>query len=93
MIRRKRTAILIEEERFLRITLRRNESLAWCKECCEQVKVITLEEAAEIICVTPREINCLIELDAVHVPEFDEGRRAICFKSLLKSIKGQAKEN
>lgn len=85
MFRRKRTAILIEEERFLKITFRRHESLAWCKECGEQVKLITLEEAAEIIRVTPRAIYDLIERQAIHVLEFNNSWPAICLKSLLKS--------
>ena len=86
MIRRKIMAILIEEEKSLKITWRRRESLAWCKECGEQVKMITPHEAAEIIHVTPRAIYELIEREALHVPEFDGGRPAICLKSLLKNI-------
>jgi predicted HTH domain antitoxin len=84
MIRRKRTAILIEEESFLKITLRRHESLAQCKECGEQVKIITLEEAAEIVRMAPRAIYDLIERKVIHVAEFDDGWLAICLKSLLK---------
>lgn len=86
MIRRKRTTILIEEERFLKITLRSRGSLAWCKECGEQVKIVTPEEAAEIVLVTPRAIYDLIEREAVHVLEFDDGWLAICLESLLKDI-------
>jgi hypothetical protein len=79
-------AILVEEERSLKITWRRRESLVWCKECGEQVKIISPEEAAEIIHVTPRAINMLVESEALHVPEFDGGWLAICLKSLLKNI-------
>lgn len=87
MIRRNRTAIVIEEERFLKITLRSHQSLAWCKGCGEQVKVITLEEAAEIIRVTPCAIYDLIEREVIHVPKFDNGWMTICLKSLLKGFK------
>lgn len=83
MIRRNRTTILIEEERFLKITLRSHQSLAWCKGCGEQVKIITLEEAAEIIRVTPRAIYDLIEREVIHVPACEEGWVTICLKSLL----------
>lgn len=86
MIRTKRTAILIEEERSLKITLRSSRSLAWCKECGTQVMIITPEQAAEIVRVTPRAIYDLIEREAVHLPESDDGWLAICLKSLLKDI-------
>jgi hypothetical protein len=86
MIRRKRTAILIEEESFLKITVRRHESLAQCKECGEQVKIITLAEAEEIVRLTPRAIHDLIERKVIHVAEFVDGSLAICLKSFLKEI-------
>jgi hypothetical protein len=92
MIRRKMMAILVEEERSLKITWRRRQSLAWCIECGEQVKIITPEEAAEIIHVTPRAIYVLIEREALHVPEFDGGWLAICLKSLLKNISSATDE-
>lgn len=92
MIRRKRTAILIEEEKFLKITLRSHQSLAWCKGCGEQVKIITLEEAAEIIRVTPRAIYDLIVREVIHVLEFDDGWMSICLKSLLEGYLNSGSE-
>jgi len=86
MIRRKRTTILIEEERFLKITLRSDGCLAWCTECGGQVNIVTAEEAAKIVRVSPRAIFALIEREAVHLQEFDEGWLAICMKSLLNYI-------
>lgn len=88
MIRIKRTAILIEEERFLKITLHSHGSLAWCKECGEHVNIVKPEEAAEIVRVSPRAIYALIERDAVHFQEFD-GELAICIRSLLMHISSE----
>lgn len=86
MIRRKRTAIIIEEQTALEITWHDSGSLAWCQECNEQVSIVSAEIAVGILGVSPGEIDLLIHNKAIHCVISTAGRLAICVKSIIRGI-------
>jgi len=84
---KRRTEILIETQRLLRIT-RGNESLAtWCDECGATVWMLSPEEAA-VLCGNPtRLIYRLVEARCLHLIERPDGL-LVCLKSLEASLSG-----
>ena len=81
----KRTEITIETDRILVLSKHKVSIVSWCRECRQQIKMVTVDEAAIIAGVSPRAIYRRVEAQAVHFLERADGLLLICPKSLLKS--------
>jgi hypothetical protein len=86
--KRKVTTITLETERFLAIS--RSSSLySLCPVCDDEVRMVTVDQAAALACVTWREIYCEVEAGNLHF--IDTGGRSllICLHSLNDSNRKQ----
>jgi hypothetical protein len=80
--------MIIETERFLAIS--RSSSLySLCPVCDDEVRMVTVDQAAALACVTWREIYCEVEAGNLHF--IDTGGRSllICLHSLNDSNRKQ----
>jgi hypothetical protein len=93
MIRRKRTAIIIEEQTALEITWHGSGTLAWCQDCGEEVSTVSQEKAAQILGTKPGEINLLIHNQVIHCVVSSVDRLAICVKSIITEISSCVDDN
>jgi hypothetical protein len=93
MIRRKRTAIIIEEQTALEITWHGSGALAWCQDCGEEVSTVSPEKAAQILGIKPGEIDLLIHNKVMHRLVSTAGRLAICVKSIISEISSRVDDN
>jgi hypothetical protein len=93
MIRRKRTAIIIEEQTALEITWHDSGASAWCQECDEEVSIVPTEKAAQILGVRPGEIDLLIHSEAIHGVISTGGHLSICVKSIISGISSRVDDN
>ena len=81
----KRTEITIETDRILVLSKHKVSIVSWCRECRQQIKMVTVDEAAIIGGVSPRAIYRSVEAQAVHFLERADGLLLICPKSLPTS--------
>ncbi len=93
MIRRKRTAIIIEEQTALEITWHDSRASAWCQECNQEVSIVPTEKAAQILGVGPGEIGQLIHNEVIHGVVSTGGRLSICVKSIISGISSRVEDN
>ena len=56
---------------------------AWCRECCEQVRMVPLEEVMVLTGASSRLIHRLIEAGRIHFQEVPDALPFICLDSLL----------
>lgn len=77
----KRTEIIIETERFLVVSRRRNKPMLWCVECDNKVPMLTVVEAARTACTTPLVISEWAEAGKLHLAVTLEDQ-FICSNSL-----------
>ena len=79
---RKRTEITIETDRLVVLRGRKVSIVSWCRECRQQIKMVTVDEAAIIGGVSPRAIYRSIEAREIHFLERADGLLLICPRSL-----------
>jgi hypothetical protein len=79
---KRRTEIIVETHRMVTIRHKRGVVRAWCSGCAKRVRMVTAEQAATIVGVSPRVIHRWIEADQVHFSETPEGSLLICLNSL-----------
>lgn len=77
------TRITIETERVL-LLLRRQTSRGWCERCGQEVDLVGLEQAGNVLDGIPLEGKSKTQL---HLERAKEGM-AVCLKSLLQVVKG-----
>jgi excisionase family DNA binding protein len=82
----KRTEITIETDRILVLSRRKVSLVAWCNECSQRTKMVTVDEAATIAGVTSRTMYRWADAEKLHFTETGEGVLMICFSSLQDSI-------
>lgn len=82
----KRTEITIETDRILVLSRRKVSLVAWCNECSQRTKMVTVDEAATIAGVTSRTMYRWADAEKLHFTETAEGVLMICFSSLQDSI-------
>lgn len=80
-MKRKRTEITIETDRTLVISTPR-QVIGWCTDCGEQVKMVSVDEAAILRSVNSRTIFQWAEAKRVHASENANGLLLICLNSL-----------
>ena len=56
---------------------------AWCAECGRTVRLLTMDEAAHLVCQTTRTIFRWLEARQLHYSETPSGRLLVCLDSLL----------
>ena len=93
MIRRKRTQIIVEEQTALEITWHASGTLAWCQECDEQVRIVSPDQAAPILGVSPSQIDLLIHSKVIHYVVSTAGGLAICVKSIISGISSRVDDS
>jgi hypothetical protein len=77
-------SITIQTERLL--VINRSRSLySLCAACGDEVRMVTIDQAAVLARVTAREIYREVEVGMLHFIETTEGSLLICFNSLNDS--------
>jgi len=84
MRRKRRIEITVETHEVVVLRPRQRFIQAWCEKCAEQVKMITVDEAAAVAGVTSRTMYRWVEAEKTHFSETPEGRLLICPNSLSK---------
>lgn len=84
MATKRRTEIIIETERI--IVLPPSAAAGWCPACSLQVEMVTPEQAAALVNVTPRIIYRWVEAQLLHFVEEETGQLLICRNSLFGQI-------
>lgn len=85
-MKKRRTRIVIETHQ---VWLLRKHSLSapvWCPDCAKEVRMLTVDEAAAIACLSIRTIYSWMETKRLHFREMAEGSVLICFDSLSLNI-------
>ena len=73
--------ITIQTERFL--VMNRSGSLySLCAACGDEVRMITVDQAATLACVNAREIYREVEAGKLHFMETTKGSLLVCLDSL-----------
>ena len=83
MTAHRRTRITIETERVL-LLLRRQTSRGWCERCGQEVDLVAVEQARNVLEGIPFEGKSDTQF---HLERAREGL-AVCVKSLLQVVKG-----
>lgn len=81
---KRRTEINVETCQVLVIRRPGRAVAAWCNECGEQTRMLTLDEAIALSGASSREIHRRVEAGEIHFTETAEGFLLICLPSLLK---------
>jgi len=77
----KRTTLTIQTERL--VFMSRSRSLySLCTKCGDEVRLLTVDEAALLARVNSRQIYCLLEVGELHRIETTEFGLLVCFNSL-----------
>ena len=80
----RRMKITIETERLL--VMRRGMSLfSFCASCGDEVRMVTIDQAAMLARLTAREIYREVEAGMLHFLETTDGSLLVCFRSLNDS--------
>lgn len=83
MIRKKRTEITIETDEFFTVHRNARVILAWCVDCGDVTRLVTVDQAALATGVSSRAIYGRVEEGCIHYRETAEGLLLICLNSLL----------
>ncbi len=89
MAMKRRTEIIVETERVIVVPPQTMPVHLWCEGCSAQVEMVTPEQAATLLQVTPRAVYRWVEAQLLHFFEETDGRVLICRHSLY----GQAGES
>jgi hypothetical protein len=79
---KKTTKLTIETERIFVIRKGRVERRGMCEACQEIVSLVTVDESAALLRVSPRAIYRQVEGGCVHFTETADGALLICLNSL-----------
>lgn len=82
MATKRRTKIIVETERIIVVPAPATSRQKWCEICCTQVNMLTPEQAATLLQVTPRAVYRWVEAQLLHFVEEPDGRVLICRDSL-----------
>lgn len=88
MTTRRRTEIIIETERV--IIVPSPTAPLWCAACSLPVEMLTPQQAAALINVTPRTVYRWVEAQLLHFLEESDGQLLICRNSLYGQV-GESK--
>lgn len=85
-MRTKKTTLTIETLQLLVVRRGRLLEEDWCTQCCQQVRMVTADEAAVLAAVSLREICQGVEANTLHFKETGDGLLFICLNSLMQRI-------
>jgi excisionase family DNA binding protein len=80
----RKTKVTVETHQVLVIRRGRHFGEDWCIQCCQQVKMITADEAAVLTGVSLRTICQRVEANKLHFKETGDGLLFICLNSLMQ---------
>jgi hypothetical protein len=83
--RKKRIELTRESRRLLRVRLPEHADMGLCSACGEEVRWVTVRDAAAISGLAEREIHRRVEAGSLHFLE-SSGALLICFLSLTRDI-------
>lgn len=86
MATKRRTEIIVETERVIIIPSPTVPFYLWCDACSMQTEMVTPEQAAALVRVTPRTVYRWIEAQLLHFVEEPDGRLLICRNSLFGRV-------
>ncbi len=89
MATKRRTEIIVETERVIVVPQATAPLHLWCHSCSARVEMVTPEQAARLLQVTPRVVYRWVEAQLLHFLEEPDGRVLICRNSLY----GQTSES
>ena len=89
MATKRRTEIIVETERIIIVPTPTMSVHLWCQGCSARVEMLTPEQAAVLLQVTPRVVYRWVEAQLLHFIEEPDGRVLICRNSLY----GQTSES
>lgn len=78
---KKRTEVTIETERLL-VIRNRPQSVMWCEQCRDEVRMLTVDQAALRMKIRSLMIYRLVETGDLHFAENEEGILLVCLDSL-----------
>jgi hypothetical protein len=84
MATERRTGIIVETERLIVIPHAPTSAQMWCHYCSARVEIITPEQAATLLQVTPRVVYRWVEVQLLHFTEESDGRVLICRDSIYE---------
>ncbi len=87
MATKKLTEIIIETERTLIVGSHWQPTRMRCPGCAAEVEMLSPEQAAAIVKVTPRTIYRWVEAHLLHYAENPEGLLLICRHSLYGQVR------
>jgi len=79
--RTKRTEITVETDEFIFSRAVRGPVTAWCARCGARVRMVSPEEAARIVGVTPRTIYRWVDAASIHFVE-EDSHVLVCLPAL-----------
>ena len=82
MATKRRTEIIVETERVIIVPQQTMPVHLWCHGCCARVGMVTPEQAAALLQMTPRVVYRWVESQLLHFIEEPDGRVLICRNSL-----------
>ena len=89
MATKRRTEIIVETERIIVVPQQTMPVQLWCPRCSARVEMLTPEQSAALVQVTPRVVYRWVEAQLLHFIEEPDGRVLICRNSLY----GQTSES
>ncbi len=82
-MKKRRVEVMIETHRTWIISAPGLPAPAWCAECGRTVRLLTIDEAARLVCQTTRNIFRMVESRQLHYRETPTGRLLVCLDSVL----------
>lgn len=79
---KRRIEITVEKHRVVMLSHRNHSVQAWCHSCCDEVQMVTPDEAAQRCQVSTRTIYRWIEIGQLHFTETENGFSLVCHQSL-----------
>lgn len=86
MATKRRTEIIVETERVIVVPQAPAPLHLWCQNCSMRVEMVTPEQAATLLQVTPRVVYRWVEAQLLHFIEEPDGRVLICRNALYGQV-------
>jgi len=83
---KRRTEIIVRTDRVLIVQRKNGSRLVWCRQCAEQIWMLTPEAAAVLVGVSTRAIYHWMETDEIHFSDPPGGPLLVCPRSLNRAL-------
>lgn len=78
----RRTEIMVETHRTLRVSVRSRRVRLFCPACAAEVEMVSAGVAARVAGLSEREVFRLVEAGELHHAEAPDGRLLVCLGAL-----------